>query len=264
MIPEYKNDLILVEKCDAIATLTLNIQPINLNNTKSITEMTDVFLKLAQDVEVRAVILKSNRAQVFCAGSDIKEMQTMSGNFCEKKFNQELHMLDLIECISKPTLCVIEGMCLGGGLELACCFDMRIASQNAKFAQPEIKLGLYPAGGGLYRLPRLVGPSHAMEMMFTGRQIDAARAYEIGLVNYVSEQGLAYDYAYSMAQEITAMPPNAIRAIKEGIRKTWQRESEVAHHINITYINGVFDNPNAQEGMCAFVEKRTPTFDHTQ
>lgn len=260
----YENKLILVEKQDAVATVTLNNPPMNLNSIASMNELYDAFHKLEKDSQVRVVILTGSGTRAFNVGTDLTEMRDMRGDYRGKKFNLEMALMDTIEFLPKPTICAVEGYCMGGGLELACCCDLRIASEKSKFSQPEISLGVFPAAGGLYRLPKLIGQPHALEMMYTGEPIDAQTALTWGLVNHVVPMGEALAHAKKMAAKISAFAPGALRVIKEGMRKTWQKESKDNHYVNLEYIDQIFDAPNAQEGIAAFIEKRRPQFDYSR
>lgn len=264
MSTTYTNKLILVEKKDYIATVTLNNPPMNLNSIASMNELYEVFHKLEKDSDARVIILTGAGTRAFNVGTDLTEMKDMKGDYRGKKFNLEMALMDSIEFIPKPTICAIEGYCMGGGLELACCCDIRVASEKSRFSQPEISLGVFPAAGGLYRVPRLIGMPKALELMYLGNQIDAQEAYRLGLVNQLAPAGEVYDSALELARKISVMAPNALRVIKEGIRRTWQKESKVNHYTNLDYIDTVFDNPNAQEGIAAFIEKRKPVFDYNQ
>jgi len=257
----FKNDLIKVEKRDdRIAVVTLNNPPMNLNSIASMRELADDFRILRRDDEVRVVILTAAGTKAFNVGTDLHEMADMNGYYKEKKFYGEMRMMDNIEFLPKPTICAIEGFCMGGGLELAMCCDFRIASDTARFAQPEITLGLYPGAGGLYRLPRIVGMGKALEMMYTGYQIDAQEALRYRLVNHVVPSGKTLEKALEIAQRIAGFSPIAIRTIKEGSRKMWQKESKDNYYTNLEYIEPVFESDNAQEGMKAFLEKREANF----
>ena len=258
---EYENKLILVDKrADHVAVVTLNNPPMNLNSIASMRELSDVFHRLEKDPEVRAVVLTGSGTRAFNVGTDLTEMQRMHGDFRGEKFDLEMALMDAIEFLPKPTICAIEGYCMGGGLELACCCDLRVVSERARFAQPEISLGLFPAAGGLYRLPRIIGLPQALEMMYTGEQIDAQEAHRLGLANRVVPAGESLGSALELAAKIAGMAPNALRVIKEGARKMWQKESKDDHYTNLEYIDRIFDHPNGIEGVAAFLEKRAPAF----
>jgi enoyl-CoA hydratase/carnithine racemase len=260
----YENHFVLVDKRDtAVALLTLNDPPLNLNSIPSLQEFGDTLHKLAADPEVRVLVLTGAGAKAFCAGSDISGFKEMAGDFIGKKFKLEMDVMNSLEFIDKPTICAVEGYCMGGGLEVACCCDLRIVSEKALFSQPEISLGLYPASGGLYRLPKLIGPARALEMMYLGEAINAEEAYRIGLVNKIAPVGSAVEESLNLAARIARKAPNALRVIKEGVRKMWLKESKDNHYTNLEYIEGIFNHHNGVEGVAAFLEKRKPRFDYT-
>ena len=257
----FKNDLILVEKKEnRVAVVTLNNPPMNLNSLASMAELAEDFRILRRDPEVSVVILTGAGTKAFNVGTDLHEMADMYGLYKEKKFYNEMLMMDNIEFFPKPTICAIEGYCMGGGLELALCCDFRIASETAKFSQPEISLGVFPGAGGLYRLPRIVGIGKALEMMYTGIAINAEEAYKYQLVNHVVPSGQTVAKAMELAERIAQFSPQALAAIKEGARRMWQKESKDNFHTNLDYIEPVFESANAQEGIQAFLDKRPAKF----
>jgi enoyl-CoA hydratase/carnithine racemase len=263
MPAEYENKLILVEKKDSrVAVVTLNNPPMNLNSIPSMTELGEDFRKLDDDPDVRVIVLTGAGTKAFNVGSDLTGFRKMHGNFKGKKFKLETDMMNSIEFVSKPTICAIEGYCMGGGLELALCCDIRIITENAKFSQPEINLGLYPAAGGLFRLPRVIGYPQALEMMYLGEIIDASEAYRLGLGNKIVSAGAALRYSLEMAEKIARKPPNALRVIKEGSRKMWLKDSQDNHYTNLEYIEGIFNHYNGVEGVDAFLEKRAASFNY--
>jgi enoyl-CoA hydratase/carnithine racemase len=264
MSADYENRLVLVKKSEAfVALVTLNNPPMNLNSIASLLELGEVFRKLEKDPDVRAVVLTGAGEKAFNAGSDLSGFREMEGNFTEKKFKMEMDVMNTVEFIGKPTICALEGYCLGGGLELACCCDIRIASETAQFAQPEINLGLYPAAGGLYRLPKIIGLPQALEMMYLGELLNAKEALRLGLVNKISPAGTAVEHSLAMAEKIARKPPNALRVIKEGVRKMWLKDSKDNHYTNLEYIEGIFNHHNGVEGVAAFLAKREPRFRYT-
>lgn len=257
----YENNLILVEKHENhVAVVTLNNPPMNLNSIPSMEELREDFRKLEKDTDVRVIILTGAGKKAFNAGSDISGFKDMQGNFKGLKFKMELDMMNTIEFISKPTICAIEGYCLGGGLELALTCDLRIVSDTAKFGQPEIKLGLYPAGGGLYRLPKIVGIGKAYEIMYLGDIFDSQEAYRLNLANKVVPSGMVVEEAMKMAERIAQMPSNVLAVIKQGAREMYLHESRDCYYQNLDFIDQIFDDYNGIEGVAAFLEKREPHF----
>lgn len=220
----YENKLIVVEKYENhVAKITLNAPPLNLNTVASIAELTRVLRKIEQDDDIRAVVFTGCGQKAFCAGSDIKEL--WGDDVKADKFVGEIAMMDAIEFLPKATIAAIEGICMGGGLELALCCDLRILSATAKMASPEILLGVFPAGGGLNRLPKVVGQAKALEMMYLGESIDARECERIGLVNKVVPEGETVAAALEMAGKIAEKAPNAIQVIKKGVREMMLKPS---------------------------------------
>lgn len=257
----YENNKILVTKHpNYVAIVTLNTPPMNLNTIESITELRETFRKLEQDDDVRVIILTGSGTKAFNAGSDVADFKNMAGNFKGIKFKLELDMMNTIECIPKPTICAIEGYCLGGGLELALTCDLRIASETAVFGSPEIKLGLYPASSGLFRLPKLVGAAKTYEIMYLGDIFDAEEACRLHIVNKIAPAGKALEYAMKWAERISEMSPEALAVIKQGVREMQLHESRDCYYRNLDLIDRVFDGYNSVEGVNAFLEKRTPKF----
>lgn len=257
---EYPSQLIQVEKRDYVAIVTLNNPPLNTNTVQSMKDLLQTFRLLQFDPEVRAVILTGAGTRAFNAGSDISHLPAMTGNFREGKCNLEAELMATIEEISKPTICAIEGWCLGGGLEMACCCDIRIASSKTKLGVPEINLGLLPASGGMHRIPKLIGLSRALEMMYTGRQIPAEEAYQIGLINRVCEPGTVKENAFELAKLLATKPPKPLRMIKRFVNENAFRPNEDCFRKNMAYIDELYEDYNAMEGIKAFLEKRPPQF----
>lgn len=257
---EYKNSLILVEKKDYVGIVTLNSPPLNLNTIESMEELREVFRKIEKDPEIRVVILTGSGLKAFNVGSDISGFKDMAGDFRGKKFYMETDMMNTIEFLPKPTICAIEGYCMGGGLEVALCCDIRIGSDESIFALPEINLGLYPAAGGIFRLPKVIGLPKAYELMYTGDNIDSNEAYRLGLINKIAPKGSVLKEAMIMAEKIAKKAPSALIVIKKGARDMWLKNSKDNYYSNLDYIDQVFDNYNGVEGVNAFLEKREPEF----
>lgn len=258
---EYENNLICVQKHENnVAVVTMNNPPMNLNSIASMEELREAFRKLEKDDEARVIILTGSGTRTFNAGSDLSGFKDMQGNFRGLKFKMELDMMNSIEFIQKPTICAIEGYCMGGGLELALCCDLRIVSKSAKFSQPEIKLGLFPAAGSLHRLPKIVGIAKAYEIMYLGETFDAEEAYRLNLANKVVPEGTALESALAMADRIRKFSPEALAVIKRGVREMGLKESKDCYYSALDLIDEVFDSYNGIEGVAAFLEKRDPNF----
>lgn len=187
---EYENNLILVEKpADKVALITLNNPPLNLVTLELSRELKETLFRLEQDDEVRVVVLTGSGEKAFCVGSDVKEFPQVWDDVIGKKLQKENEVFNAIEFLDKPVIAAMEGNVCGGGYEMAMACDLRILSESGRIAQPEINLGVFPGSGGIFRLPKLVGASKAMEMMFLGEFIDAEDCLRLGLVNRLAPAG---------------------------------------------------------------------------
>jgi enoyl-CoA hydratase len=242
-----------------VAEVILDGPPLNLNTLESIAALHDTFERLDADERVRCVVISGAGAKAFCAGSDIKEFPQVRDHVVELKLRQENAAFRRIELCSRPVIAAIEGIVLGGGCELAMACDVRIAGDTARFGFPEIKLGVFPGSGGLYRLPRLVGPAKATELMLLGDPISASEAWRIGLVNQVVPAGQARQAALAFADRVAASAEQAVRAIKRGVRES-SSDHEAALALTLDLSDQVFRTADCDEGVRAFVEKRPPRF----
>ena len=248
-----------------IATITLNRPEVmNALNREMYAELEQAFRDAHRDPEVRCVVLTGN-GRAFCSGDDVK--QIMLG---EQRDATVTRLRDakpkptpaaaaVLEC-DKPVIAAVNGPAVGWGMDLTLFADIRIASQNAKFGELFIKRGLVADIGGLWRLPRVVGPSKAAELLFTGDVIPAAEALEIGLVSKVVPPEDLLKAAYEIARKIAANPPIAMRYMKEGLRKSVHASmAEMGEYIgnSLAYL---FTTDDHKEGAMAFVERREPVF----
>ena len=256
---EYANLLLEVE--NGIGIVTINRpKALNALNAATIYELDRMFTELETDDRVKVVILTGSGDKSFVAGADITEMQNMSavegrawGRLAQAVFNK-------IENISKPVIAAVNGYALGGGCEIAMACDIRIASEKAKFGQPEVSLGIPPGFGGTQRLPRLVGRGRAKELLFTGDMIDAAEAYRIGLANKITAPEELLAAAKTMAQKIMSRAPIAVQVCKAAVNVGLDVDlaSGVAYEAEVFGL--CFATGDQKEGMAAFVEKRKPGF----
>ncbi len=256
---EYANLLLEVE--NGIATVTINRpKALNALNAATIYELDRMFDELGANNEVKAVILTGGGDKSFVAGADITEMQPMSavegrnwGKLAQAVFNK-------IENLPKPVIAAVNGYALGGGCEISMACDIRIASEKAKFGQPEVSLGIPPGFGGTQRLPRLVGKGRAKEMLFTGDMIDAAEAYRIGLANKVVAPEELMNAAKAMAQKIMSRAPIAVQVCKAAVNEGMDvdLESGIAYEAEVFGL--CFATEDQTEGMTAFVGKRKAAF----
>jgi enoyl-CoA hydratase len=252
---------LLYGKKDGIGTVTLN-RPDKLNalNSTVYKELYDVFGAIENDPEVRVVVLTGAGERAFCAGSDVAEMQNMGPIEIQKFMATIRKTSDFIYALTKPTIAAVNGYALGGGCELSMCCDIRIASEKARFGQPEITLGLIPGASGTQRLPRLIGAAKAKEMIFTGDLIDAATALNQGLVNKVAPPEKLMEEALAMATKLASMSGPVLAMAKEAINTGL--ETDIASGLNVeAKCNALcFATEDRKEGMDAFLEKRKAVF----
>ena len=255
----YEN--LLYEKRDGIGYVTIN-RPEKLNalNDATVKELHHVFSAIADDEQVRVVILTGAGEKAFVAGADINELavQTPVQGKERSQFGQKV--LDLIENLGKPVIVAINGYALGGGCELAMACTLRIASENAQWGQPEVTLGIIPGYGGTQRLPRLVGKGLAMELILTGKRISAEEAHRIGLVNHVTSKEELLPTAEKIARQIMANAPLAIRFCLEAVNSGLEMPQDEALLLEATLFGLICATEDRREGTRAFVEKRKANF----
>lgn len=255
----YEN--LLFEAENGIGIVTINRpKALNALNAATIHELDRIFDELAEDASIKTVILTGSGEKSFVAGADITEMQNMSavegrnwGKLAQAVFSK-------IENLPKPVIAAVNGYALGGGCEISMACDIRIASEKAKFGQPEVSLGIPPGFGGTQRLARLVGKGRAKELLFTGDMIDAAEAYRIGLVNKVAAPEALLDTAKALAQKIMSKGPIAVAVCKAAVNEGLDVDlkSGIAYEAEVFGL--CFATSDQKEGMTAFVEKRPPKF----
>lgn len=235
-------------------------EALNALNSLVFSELNDLFEKLKEDSDVKIVILTGSGDKSFVAGSDVSEMSKYS-LIQARKFAFRVHRAQqTIADFPKPTIAAINGFAFGGGLEVAMCCDIRIASQNAKFGQPEINLGIIPGGGGTQRLSRLVGLGLAKQMVFSGLPIDAQRAYEIGLVNQVVSPDQLLAEALRLAEVIATKSAVTLAFAKQALNTGLDLDLENALKVEIELFAECFGTEDAKEGLGAFVDKRKANF----
>jgi enoyl-CoA hydratase len=245
---------------EGIATITfIREKALNALNNETTNELEQVITKIDGDPEVHVVVFKG-KGKAFIAGADITEFKERT--IAEtKRFSQILQkVFNKIEMLPVPVIAAVNGYCLGGGLELAMACDLRIASTNASFGQPEINLGLIPGAGGTQRLPRLVGKTLAKEMIFLGDRIDAERAFNIGLVNKVSSPEEFDAVVEKYAKKLARGPSFAIAQAKEAINRGTEISWLDAIQMEASLFALCQTSPDFEEGVTAFLEKRKPEF----
>ncbi len=204
--------------------------------------------------DVRAVVIYGGE-KVFAAGADIKEMQNMDHAAMVLRSRDLQDSFTAVARIPKPVVAAVTGYALGGGCELALCADYRIAADNAKLGQPEILLGLIPGAGGTQRLPRLVGPSKAKDLIFTGRMVKADEALAIGLVDRVVPAADVYTEAHAWAAKLAQGPAIALRAAKEAVDTGVETDLETGLAVERNWFAGLFATEDRERGMRSFVEE---------
>jgi enoyl-CoA hydratase len=258
-VKNYNN--LTVEKADKIATVTINRPKVlNALNRETMTELKDAFEKIAVDPDIDAVIVTGSGDKSFVAGADISQMRDMTtleardwGKFAQGVYN-------LIENLPQPVIAAVNGYALGGGCELAMSCDIRLASEKAKFGQPEVLLGVVPGFAGTQRLPRLIGKGRAKELLFTGDQIDAAEAYRLGLVNKVVPADQLLTVAKEMAKKIMSRGPVAVKLCKAAVNEGLDMDIESGQAYEAEVFGLCFSTADQKEGMTAFIDKRKANF----
>jgi enoyl-CoA hydratase len=250
-----------VERDGAVAIVTMSRpEALNAFNTAQLEMLLSVAVDLSNDTDIRAVILTGEGTRAFAAGADISEMSTKSPSEA-MKFGELGHAIGkAIGHAPQPWIAAINGFALGGGCEMALACDIRIASENAQLGQPEVTLGIPAGWGGTQRLPRLVGPGVAAELLFTGRRLKADEALRIGLVNAVYPADGLMPAAKEMAQTIANNSPSAVRATKEAMRRAFDLPLIDGLAVEAQLFALSFDSADQREGMTAFAEKRRPEF----
>lgn len=246
-----------------VGIATLN-RPRALNAlTVELLEELDRCLEEAErDPALRAVVLAGSGEKAFCVGADLKALaQEYDDAPGVNALVTALHrVFGRLEGFPRPVVAAVHGYCLGGGLELALTADLRLASDDARFALPEAKVGSMPGGGGTQRLPRLIGPSRAKELMLTGEPIDAGEAHRIGLVNRVFPAACLLGEATGVAAAIAQRAPLSVRKIKEAVNGSLDLPLEAGLELERACHDFLLDSDDRSEGIRAFVEKREPVF----
>ena len=257
---DYQYLIIKIE--DGVAIVTLNNPPVNSLKTDLVKELDKAFDELAQNEEVKAVVITGAGEYAFSAGADVKELANLTPETAVEVVELGHRVFTKIENFPKPVIAAINRLALGGGLELALACDIRIAGDRTRLGAPEATLGLIPAWGGTQRLARVVGAAKAKEMIFTGAYISAQEAFRIGLVNRVVPDGEELNAAIDLAMRIiTRTSPLAVAAAKRAINKGLQiPEIEKALELEKEEIKKLASSEDLKEGINAFLEKRSPQF----
>ncbi|MEU6344247.1 enoyl-CoA hydratase-related protein [Streptomyces sp. NPDC046977] len=243
-----------LEVDEGVGTIRLDRPPMNALDVATQDRLREVAEEAARRDDVRAVVVWGGE-KVFAAGADIKEMQAMDYEAMAVRARALQDSFTAVARIPKPVVAAVTGYALGGGCELALCADIRIAGENAKLGQPEILLGLIPGAGGTQRLSRLVGPSKAKDLIFTGRMVAADEALTIGLVDKVVPAERVYAEARAWAERLARGPALALRAAKEAVDAGLETDLETGLTIERNLFAGLFATEDRTTGMRSFVEE---------
>jgi len=246
---------------EGIAIVTIDNQPaLNALSGPVLNQLDQTFTALAKNQEVKGVIITGGGEKSFVAGADISEFLKVTGDTAVEFMTRGQRIFNKIEAFDRPVIAAVNGFALGGGNEVALCCDIRIAAENAIFGQPEVNLGIIPGYGGTQRLPRLIGPGKAKEVIFADERINAQEALRIGLVDRIVPKGQAVEEARKLLKKIMTKGPLAIKmakkAISEGLKMSLREGLDLEAECN-----GVcFSSGDKDEGAKAFLEKRPANF----
>jgi enoyl-CoA hydratase len=251
-------DNVMYDRRPPLAVATIN-RPRQLNalNHQTIAEIGEVLDRVATDHEIRALIITGSGERAFCAGADISELEALETAQQGYEHSRASHqVLFKMEHLDKPVIMAVNGYALGGGCELAMAGDVILASQNASFGQPEVNLGIIPGFGGTQRLPRLVGRTRALELIFTGDRLSAQDALALGLVNRVVPQEELLPAAEELARKIAQKAPLAIALAKRAVYQGLELGMRAGNEQEMTFFGLAVGTEDRKEGTSAFLEKR--------
>jgi enoyl-CoA hydratase len=252
---------VLYGKKGAVAYITLNRPKVlNALSKRTWEDLRAAFEDARADAAVRGVILTGAGDKAFIAGADISELAHVTAVEAEKSSSYGQEVLNLIENLGKPVIAAINGFALGGGCETAMACTIRVAVENAKFGQPEVKLGIIPGGGGTQRLPRLVGKGRALQIILTGEMISAQEAYRIGLVNEVVPAADLITRAEAILNQIFSNAPVAVKYSLEAVNKGLETSQAEGLSLEASLFGLCAGTDDKKEGTQAFLEKRKPQF----
>ena len=251
---------VLIERKDNIGIVTVN-RPEQMNSLNSVTrkEMAEAFTELGDDSEILVIILTGAPGKAFIAGADFKEFLKLNLK-TEKELKNDWLVTEVIENLKKPVIAMIDGFCLGGGLEIAMSCDLRVASDRTKLGQPEINIGIIPGAGGTQRLTRLVGEGRAMEMILTGRMVKAEEGLQYGILNFIFTHDELEEKTMEMAKKITEKSPYAIERAKQSVKSVSNMNLREGLKFEREMFLECFTSDDGKEGITAFIEKRKANF----
>ena len=243
-----------------VALVELDNEPLNLVTGAMMEQLDEALDALAADADVRAVVVAGAGERAFCAGSDVKEFEGLAGRVAQGKLLYEKYVYRKLAELPVPTIAALDGDALGGGLELALCCDLRVAGEGARLGMPEVRLGVMPGSGGTQRLPAVVGPARAKELILVGELIDAHRAEQIGLVNAVAPAGGARAAAFELGAKIAQRGPVAVREAKRLIERARDHDLDAGMAAELDASERIFRSDDMLEGARSFFAKRPPDF----
>jgi len=254
-------ETVLYEKKERIAYITLNRPKVlNALSQRTWKDLRSALVDAQGDTSVRGVILTGAGDKAFIAGADISELATATAVGAEEASHFGQEVLNLIENLGKPVIAAINGFALGGGCETAMACTLRVASEHAKFGQPEVKLGVLPGGGGTQRLPRLIGKGRALQIILSGEMISAQEAYRIGLVNEVVAPAEVIPRAEAILKQIFANAPLAIKYSLEAVNKGMETTQSEGQALEASFFGLCAGTEDKKEGTQAFLQRRAPQF----
>ena len=257
---QMQYETLILEVNEGIAVLTINRpKALNALNSALLVELADAVDAIEKDDSIKVLIL-TGEGKSFVAGADITEMKDKTPEQARSFAGMAMAIFRKMELMEKPVIAAVNGFALGGGCEIAMACDIRIASDKAKFGQPEVGLGITPGFAGTQRLPRIVGVAKAKELIYTGRMIDSNEALQIGLVNAVTTPETLLEEAMTMAKMIAKNSQSAVRYAKTAINRGIETDIETGMLIEKDIFGLCFANDEQKEGMTAFVEKRKANF----
>ena len=262
MTSDERQNLTLVDiPVSAVAVLTLN-RPAALNalTTELVLAISDALEQLARRGDIRVVVVTGSGDRAFCAGADLKQRQGMSDDEWADQHAQFETTFERLRAFEKPVIAAVNGVAAGGGLELAMSCDVIVASETARFGQPEVSRGIMPGLGGSQLLPRLVAHGLATELLLTGRLIDADEARRAGLVTHVYAADGLLASTISLAESIAVNSPMAVRQIRRALRAGWGKPLDEALQVELDCYRETVTHPDRREGVSAFNEGRAPRF----
>ncbi|MGD9922294.1 MAG: enoyl-CoA hydratase/isomerase family protein [Pseudorhodoplanes sp.] len=253
---------IVVDIADAVAAVTISAPPMNALDSAMRAELAERLLGLERDGSVRAILLRGDGPKAFCAGFDIHEITSSLGSpeRTLAQFERDAVLFDRLAHCPKPTLAVVEGVALGGGLELAVCCDFILAGERARFGLPEIKLGAIPAAGGTLRVTRHIGSARARQLILLGDPIDASTALAWGLIACVLPQEHLVQHSFDFARRLAAAPARAMQYAKRAITAAQEVSEQAALSMAREDAARLSASTDLAEGVRSFLERRSPVF----